>query len=259
VHSPAAGDTEPMPVPSDDSQASGHGGEHPLQLPAIDIPSIELKPPVPAETSPLPMAAEAPSAVPSPAGHGGAPTNRGGDVGSRLAAALNASETLDTAVNPPAAKKRPLMADFYRTLAGLGEALAWSDPNDDKVAESVTSAGELLRKVGSQPERLTLIAAATPSWMESRRPHNGICLVGRVQSVAARGEFNEAILELIDGRAMTVIMRREPTRELAGGTTVLVLGALLDAPADTLAGYAGDAKNAVLEGLSLPLPANGLP
>ena len=31
------------------------------------------------------------------------------------------------------------MADFYRDLAGLGEALAWGDPSDDKVAEGVAS------------------------------------------------------------------------------------------------------------------------
>ena len=77
--------------------------------------------------------------------------------------------------------------------------------------------------------------------------------------MAASGEFREAILELNGGRTMTVILRRDPGRELAGGTTLLVLGALLDSPADMLAGYAGDAKRAVLEGLSLPLPANGLP
>ena len=167
---------------------------------------------------------------------------------------MAASDALDTHAGQNVEETRRLAANFYRSLAALGDVIAKADPADAQATETAEDAAALLRRIAGRSERVDLIASATRSWLASRRPNDGICLAGKVKSLATRGRVFEAQVELKDGRQIAVLSRRNPTAVLAADSRVLVLGVLVESPAQSVPGYEGNAPTAVLDAAYVAIP-----
>lgn len=248
--SPAAvSDQGAVPGKKDVEQRPSDAG---VSLP-IDVPEVEAVSPAAAvpqfSTDSLPpssAAASLPSTV--------SPQSPSGELKRRFAEALAASDALDAYAGRNVDETRRLAANFYRNLSELGDAVASADPADAQTIGTAEDAAALLRRIAARAERVELIARVTPSWLDNKRPNEGVCLVGKVKSLATRGGAYEAQVELADGRRLAVLSRRNPTAALAADSRVLVLGALIDSPAQRIAGYTGDASRAVIEAAYVAVP-----
>ncbi|MFV1966822.1 MAG: hypothetical protein ACC628_15460 [Pirellulaceae bacterium] len=259
-----AGEDQDLALPDEAPQSKEPAGDRLRAGMRVDVPSIGLASPVenlspdipppsagvpgmgPSESEP----ASDPAKVHQTPGLRNAPMVDGGDVGLRFSEALNANIALDTTEDPELAEKRRLLAEFYRSFASLGEALTFVDPRDEKVAEQMGDVDKLLQEIGEQKEKLDLVGAITPSWMDHSRLNDGVFLFGTVQSVTPQGPYHETRLKLAsrDQREVVVVSMHDPGEHYQPGARIFVLGTIVEEPARKLGAYTGDATVVVLDG-----------
>lgn len=181
------------------------------------------------------------------------------DLASPIAEALHATLALDASTSPDIAQRRKLAADFYRSVARLGEAMSLVDRTDRRVIEKTGEIARLLHAISGQADKLDLIETVTPSWMDNPRPHNGIILLGRVVEAKAQGPWSVIRLQLAskDERRVVVISADKGPQDYPLHAQVLVLGSLLADPQKPLPIIPSEAGSIVLAGLHIQLPQGG--
>ena len=270
----AAGKSAPTAEPGDGNKAS-----NPLAVPNLEVPGLTIDPlpgisppadptavtsPAPETTKsePKPSKAKAVGGTVSQAGAKpgtvrDAPHISAEDLTKRFADALDANVSLDTVDPTDAAKLKRARQTFYQSFAAFGEAVTFADHGDEAASAERTEMSRLLDEIGNQPEKLALIGQVASGWLRIKRPNDGILLYGLVKSVEPRGELFETQVQVAskDARLVSLISRSDPTASFAPDSRVLILGTVVEKPDETLAGYTGEAKVVVLDGLYAVLPA----
>ena len=243
----------------------------PLEVPAFELGGLpvldEPAPPMQLANSPvtaveappldLPLAIDAPatSSVPATEVAGlaagsirNAPQISADNVATSFQAAANGNSAWDAdgSSSPNATLKR----EFYQSFSKLGEALAFADRTDEKVATQIAETAQLLNEIVQQPGKLAVISGVAKGWIAAgyeTRQTNGVCLHGVVTSVEPIGNFFETTVEA-GNQQIAVVSLTDPAEYFAEGRQVLILGSILDDPAKNLGGYEGSRKVVVLDG-----------
>ena len=247
-------------------------GENKPASPDSNPVTTESKPALPGETPPStppdaaskvePSKNDTPAPTPSPpeapAPQASAPARVDAkEVETRFAAMRDACNALDAVSKPDnpeiTNEMRPLVRDFYRSTAELGQAMAYSNPDDADVRRTTLEVVALLSRIANRSERVDLLESATESWLKRLEPPGGICLVGTVKSTQQKGKYFETMLELRDSQTLPMLTPSDPSEQIPVNSRALVLGVVLDEPTKELAGYNGDAKRAILNGIFVAL------
>jgi hypothetical protein len=256
------------PEPAGEQPASEQAGDdfldEAMEIPSLDLqspldqPMLDIEPPsggLPGDpTTPSTLPKE-PTTTQEKPGLRGAPRVGVGDLEPRLTDAVNASVALDAADEMELTEKRRLLAEFYQTFASLGEVLTFIDQTDAALAGPLADVDELVQEVGTQKEKLDLIGAVAPSWMDNSRPNDGVILFGVVQSISQTGLYYQTRLQLAsrDQREVAVVGLQDPREHFKQGDKIVVLGTLVEEPSANLAAYTGDADLVVLDGRHYPV------
>lgn len=256
---------DPFELPE---MADSGGEPERAESPGIELPDIPIAPLTLSADDPVPVdppkidddneATTPTESEASPAGGGevetvpvgtvkDAPAYTSVDVSDAFSKAVAASVDWDT--ESTASPK--LRQSFYQAMSHLGEVLAYSDQQAEDIADQLRETRRLLTEVGKHPTKLQTIDMVEGKWVEAgnaRRGTNGICIHGSVASIKQQGDLFEAVIQHEEWQ-VPVITRDEMFAELEEGKKVLLLGAILEDPGETLAGYQGDAEVVILNGL----------
>ena len=233
---PSAPETTPKdPTPSDNGNT----------IPTISPPTADpTTVPAPTSTSPQTVTGDF-------KGVRNAPTISIHQLSSRLAGAVSASVALNTS-SGDSAPNRSLAKDFYMTMAELGEAITFVD--QVSASDKVNEVGKFALEVGQQAIQLDLIGTVAPSWIKSTRPHNGLVVVGVVESIDFTAPYYVTTLVLSNKSVHKIVSINDPSGDYQPQDTILILGSILDAPRQNLENYQGAATTVILDGLHAMVP-----
>lgn len=152
------------------------------------------------------------------------------------------------------ADSRTLLRQAYVALAKVGEAAAYRSPPE---AAELQAAGELLKTVVAEKEKLATLGRAAGGWLKTAaRDNNGVLLVGTVKQMRQQGPYR--VIELvIPGREppLAVYASGDSGAACPPDANLVVLGAIVTNPARDLVGYEGDGEPVIWQGLVDVLPA----
>ncbi len=231
--------------------ASGSGGESlgrrdampPAKSNVSESPSSE-----PARFSDQP-AATLPKSAASSVRVRGAPTYTNYQLNRALTAARAAQAGLITGELDDKTIQRRKGAS-YNKFCDLAEIVTYVDPTRISAAaleSELREVDELFRETLTDARIRTEVARIAPIWISSpTRRHGGIFFAGTVRRVAERGSVAECQFDTGAGEPLTILVPPPIADRLAdGGRTLIVVGSLVDRPADRAAGYTGAASRAV--------------
>jgi hypothetical protein len=210
----------------------------------------------------LPEPAEPPATVPAPTDDQPPTTTRiprygTTDLQIALEQALQASVAWDTSPDQTATHRASLNDEFYSTFAHLGEILAFMRPDEGNARELVAAVRDLLVSFGKQPKKLVLIGNRSADWLDQPvRPNKGVFLFGTVKRTQPEGQVYATELELasLKKRTMTVISRVDPQPFYAPGDRILMLGAVIEPPAEQRQAAGNPAQAIILGSFPVRLP-----
>ncbi len=138
-------------------------------------------------------------------------------------------------------------AASYLAFAKLGEAVALAEQISPEAKDAVHGLLELL---GSDSGKTGILAKAGARLLDpGAREGSGVLLVGVVKEIKREGDLYETQLELASGDAPVLLYQdTDPAKVYQAGSDVLVLGAVVEDPANNLIGYDGNAKSVVWSG-----------
>jgi uncharacterized C2H2 Zn-finger protein len=141
----------------------------------------------------------------------------------------------------------------FTQLCELGELVTFVQfGRDDAEREPLREAAEnVLIAVGSQRDKRETIGRLAGAWLEeSGRQTNGIVLAGTVEEAIPQGDlFVVRIMLLSCGKHVEVVSRQSPQPPLSRRDQVVILGSIVESPAENLVGYEGDASQVIWGGL----------
>ena len=150
-------------------------------------------------------------------------------------------------------------AAAFEQLCGLGEAVTFVQfAADDPSRPQLRDAAEtILMSIGSQRDKSEIIGRLAAARLDdSGRQTNGIVVAGSVQQAGPAGEFFAIQLMLFgSGKSVTVVSRQPPEPPVSKRDRLVVLGSIIDSPAENLVGYTGKLSQVVWGGLHLKLAA----
>lgn len=152
-------------------------------------------------------------------------------------------------------KSEPISEEAYRKWCRLAEVVTFTQrgPGAEQLRDRKAAARALLAKIGQGEANLDKIGfLAGKLCMAGNRPSNGILLAGRVISLASEGNAHGAQVELAaSGRTILVAGKRPlPAKE---GESVLILGRIVDHPAENLVGFKTQQSLVVWAGLTVTI------
>lgn len=152
--------------------------------------------------------------------------------------------------------------EVYEKLCKLAETVCFAkigdeDPNLPALRQSVLS---VVGKAGSDNSKTQVIGRLAGYLLENgHREQNGIVLAGKLQEVVREGElFRLRIVLFGVPKTVTVVSHLMPNPPLKPQDRVIILGSIVDDPANNLAGYSGQLPQIVWGGLPWRLQ-NDLP
>jgi hypothetical protein len=176
------------------------------------------------------------------------------DLADRLASVQEATRAWDAAGEVPVAEFRRRARNLYEAWSGLAEVLTAVDQADPQVRAFRDEAQQLLLKISQDAKQSDLIRKVAPAWMAARRPHDGVLLMGTVKSVQMHGDLFETQVRISPDHVVDVVSARDPRQSFQPDTPVLLLGLIVNTPADSIVGYQGSAAVVVLDGFHVALP-----
>ncbi|HET6879138.1 MAG TPA: hypothetical protein VFI31_03220 [Pirellulales bacterium] len=168
----------------------------------------------------------------------------------------------------PAALKRPcdycrgkpllhLTAAGFAELCELAETVTFVqfEPDDDHREQLRDAAESILMAIGGQRDKCDMVGRLAGERLEdSARQVNGIILAGAVQEAQSQGDlFAMRVLLFGSGKPVTIVSRQPPEPPLDRRDRAVVLGSIVDSPAENLAGYSGTSSQVVWGGLHFKL------
>jgi hypothetical protein len=153
------------------------------------------------------------------------------------------------------ANDRQLVFQGYQALAKLAEAVTFADDMGNEQRQSVS---DLLAPLLSDSARLGSLKMVGQRWSTfNGRDGSGILLVGTVVETKPEGDLFVTKLQVGDnGDVLAVYQGTAPAADSQPGASMVVLGAIVDDPEDSVAGYAGDAATLIWVGQSQVLAGN---
>jgi hypothetical protein len=99
------------------------------------------------------------------------------------------------------------------------------------------------------------VALIVPRWLSfANRPDGGVFFAGEISQQIGKGSVLECQVDLGAGEPLTILVPKSRAELLDHATgPVAVVGSIVDSPAQNVAGYEGDATQAVWVGQILPL------
>jgi hypothetical protein len=146
-----------------------------------------------------------------------------------------------------------IMGHAYVTLCAVAERLTLIDPAADvtQLFFYETDAKAALDLVAGDVSRRGDLAEIAAKWWNYPKRHNsGILFVGRVTEVRQQGRWTECVVEISAGAGrvqVPVLMDGVP---FTSGSEAAVAGVIIENPRQQIAGYQGDAPQAVIAGYS---------
>ena len=163
------------------------------------------------------------------------------------------------AVGPttPEEEVKKLRSNFYLSFFRLANALTFA-ADDAASGQLETMRGQLdqyLRRFATDAKRLDALKYNAGRWLAfPRRTTPGIMLAGTVQSAEPVGGLHEIKLGIgLDSDAPIVTVLAADAPDFVTGDQAIVLGSIVDNPADNVAGYQGSEPTAVWNGMAIKL------
>jgi hypothetical protein len=143
----------------------------------------------------------------------------------------------------------------YSKLCDLAEAWTYCDgttaPRYDEIQREVES---LFHATLADDHVRQEVARIVTIWIDSpSRRHGGVFLAGTASGGQIAGDVYEYQLESAFGDSLVIISPQPLDRDAAAATTIGVVGTIVDGPAEKIAGYVGDARQAIWVRSAFPL------
>jgi hypothetical protein len=131
-----------------------------------------------------------------------------------------------------------LVKQNYRSFTKLAEVAATAE---DVEEEDRQQAGRLLLSLVEKSDVIPMLSRAGAAWFSAgeRRTSNGILMVGVVQGITQHGDLYRIELVMSDEKTVAVYGDTDRSDDLQQGDQVLVVGTVVEQPADGLVGYEG--------------------
>jgi hypothetical protein len=145
------------------------------------------------------------------------------------------------------------MGQAYIELCKLAERFTLTDPAEfgNELITKQMNAKNIFRGTVGLPARRNDLAMIAGRWLQhSRRPNQGVVLLGKVTDLRAQGPWTEYTIEtpLGDSTAVSkVLMDGVP---FASGAEVAVVGTVIADPRQTITGYEGEAPQVIVSGFA---------
>ena len=182
----------------------------------------------------------------------GAPQVTAAELRTVLGEAQNTLRAWLVAEDP---SSRQLVSQSYRALAKLGEAITFSANASEKDRSSIS---EMLDSLAADDERLSSIRLLGSRWPAyPQRDTAGVLLAGTVAETRREGELYVTDLVVSDGQEpIAVYGDTDTVGRYEKGSSIMLLGAIVENPAGNVTGYQGDADWLIWYGLSHAIPGN---
>ena len=204
----------------------------------------------PEKTSPVPVEKPAdnpPAKVEAAVGPKSPATYKFAELETAADAARKAREALDAAATGDADAAKHARIDYYKAMSHLGTLLAGKiDVGSDLVAGARVDAltdelltGPAVATLGAQRDQFGALAG---KWVGSKaRKEAGVLLVGNLTHTELSGHVLASdVMQFGAETPITVVSAATPANSgLKAGDAVIVVGALIDDPAENLVGYEG--------------------
>lgn len=172
------------------------------------------------------------------------------DAGRAAAPALVAGDLSDASV-------RRTKGMSYAKLCDLAEALTFYDTSSATGAgkELQHAADDLFSQTLANPHTREEVARIATIWIDSpHRRHGGVFLAGNLSGGEIAGALYEYRLTSSDGSPLVVLLPEPLAAQLeSAGQTVVVVGSIVEQPAEKIPGYTGSASRALWASRVLPL------
>ncbi len=211
---------------------------------------------------PLPAAVTPP--MPEPEGPKSTKTFTLADVTKAMTAAATSSTELNSAA-PGAPELKDLRKNYYLNLAKLAESITLLKPqaDEDHDQTSRSAAAALVSNIAADKAKLDELGFLAGYWLDSRNRIqdgiDGIALAGTVQAIEPVGKQFRTFVKLLKGSnpaakdaIVPVISTDKPN--LAVGDIAVVLGTIVQNPAENLYHFAGNDERAVWGAVILKAP-----
>jgi hypothetical protein len=152
-------------------------------------------------------------------------------------------------------EKLKLKRAFYRNLYHVA-GIATFAAEEDKVAEldkQREAARERVVKLASDPLKFKEMGMAAAQWLaraEQRGSEQGVVLAGTVQEISQRGKLQSLKLQLAGGDQTAVVVSDRPF-QVKAAEEALILGSIIEKPADAIVGFQGDEQQVVWLGMDV--------
>lgn len=141
----------------------------------------------------------------------------------------------------------------YTRFTELAEKIVRSEDLENPIRDE--AAGLLLSLV-EKPDVIPRLRQAGEVWWGagSRRTNDGILLVAKVRSIDAQDSLYRTELELVDGGSVASYSDNDPSDQMLPGNLVLLVGVIIEEPADHLLGYSGEDQQVLWAPLFRSIP-----
>jgi hypothetical protein len=149
-------------------------------------------------------------------------------------------------------------AQFYVSLFSLAESLTFAkdDPSNPQLEAMRNRMQAILLQFFGDDKRVEALGTNAASWLGyAKRNVAGVVFVGTVQDIQQVDKLFHVKVELTSGKPTTVTVVTPEEPRLKANDRALVLGSIVENPAQQIAGYEGDEAAVVWSGMAVPLPA----
>jgi hypothetical protein len=143
----------------------------------------------------------------------------------------------------------------FGKLCELAETATFIDPSQSSAAAPTTSAAETLFKdTLADPRIRREVARIVPIWIGSaHRRHGGVFFAGSIVGRNEHGAMTECQVDLGAGTTLSVLAPPAQISRAGFSRNVIVVGSLIDKPAERIAGYSTAAPQVVWASSLIPL------
>jgi hypothetical protein len=176
-----------------------------------------------------------------------APTYAVADLHSALTAAREARANLEAGeISDP--KIGPVKGKAYMALADLAQKATFvAQASPSEMSKARTEIEQFFRETFANQHTRNEVSLIAPKWLaHPTRPHNGIFFAGTPTHQDSKGSVVECSVDLGGGQSITVLLPPSTARQVnSSSRPVVVLGWIINKPAEDVAGYTGTATQAV--------------
>ena len=150
---------------------------------------------------------------------------------------------------------KKLKGQFYMKFYRLAHVVTFVPRAAGDVRVNLQTGGiqVMLREFTQDGNKFTEIGRAAAKWLTlPKRASDGVLLAGTVKSQAKKDSLYEVQVALPGDSTVTVVSDKDP--KLAADSRVIVLGSIVEKPAEKIIGYAGDQPLVVWSGMILSPP-----